>query len=490
MNTKTKILIVVAAVFLIILTSAVLVWKKQRKPIQLQNITTTSEISKEKALKLANQAIEEECETTFPDVEKTTWNIQGPGFENLKNICPKISEYKENKIWKGEKSSGENIEIIGLVGIYGKFVCAYALNKKTGPGIMPLSKGCAQKKEVTIATDKAEYKQGETVKITVKNNLPVPIWYVKSLDGCRLSFWQLEKFNGTDWENVEYTPRILCEVLRPEKKKLNPNETIRDEWSGITFDTNHPDGTLASPGKYRIKFYHSMKNLTGKNLWNFRKQPSVYSEFTIKPIFPEPYSSTTIPADFLSCRVNEDCISGEKCGQVCYSRNYEKWYNENIGLCAYKKTNVSCKCEESRCQIEEIQKPNYSISDNTLLVDIRDSYIPACLWKPSIYIFENGSWRKVNRYLPGKGMYYLDNNLKGYGLCDVPVCQKIENLLEIKLVEYKRIGEREVEYLGRNYTVPVYQSVKLKGKVKVEFEYFSDKECKNKIIYSDVFKLQ
>ena len=47
------------------------------------------------------------------------------------------------------------------------------------PTLTPAPTVMPDAKAVLVLTDKAEYQQGEVVKLWVKNNLDVPLWYAK-----------------------------------------------------------------------------------------------------------------------------------------------------------------------------------------------------------------------------------------------------------------------------------------------------------------------
>ena len=174
MTTKTKILAGVL-VMGIVLIGGWWIWNSYFEKISVNK--TTSEISKEKALKLANQILEEECNLSFSQIERISWT-KGPEVENLKReICPTIDKYNKTEIWKSKISLNDNIEIIALVGIYGKFVCVYGLDKGAAPGIISIDKACGKTEKVTLSTDKTEYEQGEKIKVTIENNLNQNIWY-------------------------------------------------------------------------------------------------------------------------------------------------------------------------------------------------------------------------------------------------------------------------------------------------------------------------
>ena len=78
--TNRKILIISLVVFFICLIGKILLWEKLSEPPILP---ATSEISREEALRLANQVLEKECNLSFSQIERIKWT-KGPDVENLK----------------------------------------------------------------------------------------------------------------------------------------------------------------------------------------------------------------------------------------------------------------------------------------------------------------------------------------------------------------------------------------------------------------------
>jgi hypothetical protein len=84
--------------------------------------------------------------------------------------------------------------------------------------------------EVVVTTDRPWYASRDPVRISVTNQLDVPIWYAAQVD-CGLSFWQLK-----DCESLEEIQHALhCVWDEPDYRptQLNPGETIEDAWSGM-----------------------------------------------------------------------------------------------------------------------------------------------------------------------------------------------------------------------------------------------------------------
>jgi len=119
-------------------------------------------------------------------------------------------------------------------------------------------------------------------------------------------------------------------------------------------------------------------------------------------------------------------------------------------------------------------------------IDI-EGYLESCIDEPVIFIYEDGDWIKPNRELPGKEMYFLDGTYYGYGMCDYIVCNKIKNPIQVSLVEYVKIGEREApadSFLNEGAQVPEYETKSLEGEIKIELNYYTDSQCNNKELFT------
>ena len=135
--------------------------------------------------------------------------------------------------------------------------------------------------------------------------------------------------------------------------------------------------------------------------------------------------------------------------------------------------------------------PSYSITaDNTFKANI-DGYFKSCTNGAALYKLVNDSWEKVSNDLAVKGSYYLDNKFVGYSMCDLVVCQEFQDPYVIKLVEYKKVGEKAppVDSGSTANPLPAYQTVPLSGDVKIDTQYFSDKNCQNTKSFSTIIKI-
>ncbi len=132
-------------------------------------------------------------------------------------------------------------------------------------------------KEVTITTDKAEYEQGENVKITIKNDSK-KMYAISQGYGSSFSL-AVEKMDN-NWVEIVNTEKCpcgaVCESLH--LSILKSGETIKDSWNqkDIICDSNNSISEQVIPGKYRIKIILNP-------LYKSKNIEKIYSnEFTIK----------------------------------------------------------------------------------------------------------------------------------------------------------------------------------------------------------------
>ena len=99
---------------------------------------------------------------------------------------------------------------------------------------------------ITLATDKTEYKRGDAVKITLKNNLDKPVFYLAGLTYCSTNpyeVYQLFHVQGKEkWLKVMLSPSKCAEVEGaglPIYKELNAGESIEFTWNPGIWDTTH-----------------------------------------------------------------------------------------------------------------------------------------------------------------------------------------------------------------------------------------------------------
>ena len=129
-----------------------------------------------------------------------------------------------------------------------------------------------------------------------------------------------------------------------------------------------------------------------------------------------------------------------------------------------------------------------AIADDTVTIPI-NGYMESCRDDTAVYTETPQGWEKVSTELPTKGNYYIDNQFVNYSMCDVIVCEKGTSHA-IGLVEYKQIGEKAppANSGSTRPMVPVYQAVPLKGAIKIDVSYFSDKDCLRPAKFSTLMK--
>ena len=105
---------------------------------------------------------------------------------------------------------------------------------------------------VTITTDKTEYEQGETIKLTVRNNFNKRIWYWAE-NKCKTPadtvMRAIESGRGKIWL-LYFPPQCPQELVKPIYKYLEPGESVILEFKWKNFLTGPVrDGF---PLKYKI----------------------------------------------------------------------------------------------------------------------------------------------------------------------------------------------------------------------------------------------
>jgi hypothetical protein len=107
-------------------------------------------------------------------------------------------------------------------------------------------------------------------------------------------------------------------------------------------------------------------------------------------------------------------------------------------------------------------EPSYTIEDNIATVDLH-GYSGTCIYEP--YIYENHP-DGLSNYIPA--YEYILDNIYQMNLCDIVICEKITQPLNIPLEGYELIQDGEI---------PEYQTKELEGEIIIELTYFSNKDC-------------
>jgi hypothetical protein len=132
-----------------------------------------------------------------------------------------------------------------------------------------------QIKEVIVTTNKIEYRQNETINITLYNGLNVSILHHRSIS-------EVEKNISTGWKlflTDDLNPNVYYDIYDPAIE-LKPYQSVSIDWKADhlwnwTNDTY--EYCLAEPGSYRIKLSYYIENQTSYKTY------TVYSnEFIIE----------------------------------------------------------------------------------------------------------------------------------------------------------------------------------------------------------------
>jgi len=131
--------------------------------------------------------------------------------------------------------------------------------------------------EVIITTDKKEYERGETVKITIKNNLDQDIWYWDN-SGEFIPLVGIQIFKDGKWQDLEKKDACACKENCTHFSNglvdLKAKGMIIDSWDTKADCT----GTIIEEGKYRTVFTYYLDAVAMQE-----KKINIYSnEFTIK----------------------------------------------------------------------------------------------------------------------------------------------------------------------------------------------------------------
>ncbi|MCK4744822.1 hypothetical protein KAS41_02060 [Candidatus Parcubacteria bacterium] len=186
--------------------------------------------------------------------------------------------------------------------------------------------------EVSITTDKIEYEQGETVNITVKNNLDNPIKHLKGA-GCGL-----QGFSNGEWANVSSRS-----CMWEGESKLKSNSEYNFDWVSSRWGLE----------KYRIAFHYQEQKLIetkeiGKIICGSKNIPDELEKLLLNGKW-----------------INNDVEPGAMCRACgCFGTAKDAWSINGINIDV---THISCsgniytikyKGEEYNC-LSENYKPLY-----------------------------------------------------------------------------------------------------------------------------------
>ncbi len=133
-----------------------------------------------------------------------------------------------------------------------------------------------ENKEVSILTDKYEYSKGETIKLTVINNLDSTIIYAKSVR-CGALFFDLNDCNGN---NLIYHDNCLWDDFQHNFTELIPNDTLVGYWDQSIYTSF--EYKEAQPGCYKFALPYFINNKKKKmKTWDNKKQEVYSNKFRI-----------------------------------------------------------------------------------------------------------------------------------------------------------------------------------------------------------------
>ena len=135
---------------------------------------------------------------------------------------------------------------------------------------------------------------------------------------------------------------------------------------------------------------------------------------------------------------------------------------------------------------------NNNVTADTVFSLNLTGYYKTCSDKEIISTRVNGSWEIVSDKFPEQGFYLDDKfifiNTYGYG-CDALSCIKLPQPYTVQMVRHTKVSEKAPPDSGSTTnTVPVYQTVPLKGEIKIDIKYFSDEQCRDKKNFSTVIQ--
>jgi hypothetical protein len=159
---------------------------------------------------------------------------------------------------------------------------------------MTHDRGCtssqpAAREDVTITTDRTDYRKGDTVTVKVRNRLRDSIWYLDAELGGRHPWWGIQRSEGGDWKEIALWKPVdgECALVVSEHvpieelvRELGPDSERIDPWALANCVEISPVGPElqlqpVEPGNYRLLFTYG----TDPSSW---KDSTVYSgEFSV-----------------------------------------------------------------------------------------------------------------------------------------------------------------------------------------------------------------
>lgn len=296
--------ILIIAVFII---AGLWIWNNQTEEVDCFNIVSSKDIENCVGKEIKAAGIFRQIPSGMKGVGNLNFD-DGTSIQFLEatNLKP---EYDNNKI-----------EVQGKLYKCGDLDQCVGIGINDIKSITLVSGNASSQEKVTLATDKAEYRQVERITIIIKNTSDKSIWYIQEI--CPPSCCNLYKWEENQWKNLG-DPMPCIQLVPPPPGKsysIEPNElksagSITKQWDMAI------GGKIAESGKYRFSFYYGLSkdNYTEKTIYS--------NEFIIKE---QKISQNVIDLckkesdSFKNCQITTGCVDGFN--DDCYfdSTKYKK----------------------------------------------------------------------------------------------------------------------------------------------------------------------
>lgn len=135
--------------------------------------------------------------------------------------------------------------------------------------------GTATPPPITMATDKAQYVQGEMVKLEVTNSLDIPIWYI-GYPQRDLVFWAIERAQDNGWKGLGFRLPLMeegievCRITMYERPigvvmEVKPHSDLLYEWNQkicpFMTMTEPFEPEMIERGRYRFALSYSLNTV-------------------------------------------------------------------------------------------------------------------------------------------------------------------------------------------------------------------------------------
>jgi len=248
-------------------------------------------------------------------------------------------------------------------------------NNKEGNGsITPLS-GI-----VTVTTNKTEYKQNETINITIYNGLNVSIYSHAACISTTFCIESIEKKISDGWQSffaVGQWPECEYDIDFPAE--IKSGESVSFDWEPLIWMSGCNNFTRAEPGVYRLVISYQIREGNLSENWAWQ---SVYSnEFTIKE-----------ERELLSSHI---LIYGESYIGPLYTKEVNITIGENGYFITYICENSSdltqCDCKKVEKNINETIIESYLNYVNSLVDEGEGAKCCDHPWTEIKIIYKDGS---------------------------------------------------------------------------------------------------